>query len=519
MLRAIDQLDVRPLAGIKGAFGPFFSPDSQWIGFFQSDGEHGEIKKVSIRGGPAIALCRIVGVPLGASWGDDNTIVFATNDPGTGLWQVSASGGEPAVLTKPDTPQGENGHVFPSVLTGGRGVLFTITKAGAESQVAILDRETGRQKTLVRGGSDATYVESGHLIYAAAGTLRVVGFDPVGLEVLGDPVPVVEAVMMTTAGAAHYAVSRTGNLIYAPGGTGAQQSLVWVDRKGREVPINVPPLTYILPRLSPDGTRVVFQVWDPDSDLWIWDLVRDMRMRLTFDPANDIMPVWTPDSRRIIFASLRGGTSAYNLYSVATDGTGTVERLTTSPREHHATSITPDGTSIVGYHSTPDGDGDIIMIPMRRPSEAVTLFHTPFHEFFPEVSPNGRYVAYESNATGTRDVYVRPFPHVDRGVWKVSVEGGTSAAWARNGREMFYLDGSKTLTAVPVQTSGPTFSAGTPAKLFDAAQYSSWTPARYYDVSPDGQRFLMIKDGAIRNQLVVVERWIEALKARVPPGS
>jgi serine/threonine-protein kinase len=144
--------------------------------------------------------------------------------------------------------------------------------------------------------------------------------------------------------------------------------------------------------------------------------------------------------------------------------------------------------------------------------------NTPFSEVFPEVSPNGRYIAYQSNESGEPDVYVRPFPHVDRGVWKVSKEGGMRFAWARNGRELFYLDRSKTLMAVPVDTSGATFSAGTPAKVFDAAKYSSWSPPRNYDVSPDGQRFLMIKDGPVRDQLVVVERWFEELKARVPPG-
>ena len=432
---------------------------------------------------------------------------------------MPASGGEPTVLTRPDTAQGENDHVFPSVLPGGRGVLFTIMTAGPDkSQVAILDRKTGRQKTLVRGGSDAEFVESGHLIYTAAGTLRAVGFDPVRLEVLGDPVPVAETVMTTTAGAAHYAVSRSGTLIYAPGGSGAQQSMVWVDRKGREEPIHVPARAYSLPRLSPDGTRVVLTIWDPDADLWIWDLARERATRLTFDPANDLGPVWTPDSRRIIFASLRGRGSAYDLYSVAADGTGTVESLAVSPHGygHLATTITPDGTRVLGYEFTREGDIDIFMTPVGRPSNAEVLLHTRFSEVFPEVSPNGRYLAYQSNESGRPDVYVRPFPHVDGGVWKVSKEGGMRFEWARNGRELFYIDGSKTLMSVPVDTSGATFSAGQPAKVLDAAGYSSWYPPRNYDVSPDGQRFLMIKDGPVRAQLVVVERWFEELKAREP---
>ena len=525
MLRDIDRLDARPLGDMAiGGLGPFFSPDSLSIGFFESNGPQGNLMKVAIRGGPAVRLCPIVGMPLGASWGDDNTIVFATEEPGVGLRQVSASGGQPTVLTRPDTAQGEKYHLFPSVLPGGRRVLFTIDTE-KDWRVAILDRKTGQRKTLIEGGSDAEYLESGHLIYASAGTLRVVGFDPVRFEVLGDPVPVAQTVMTSRWGAAHYGVSRSGTLMYAPAGTGAQQSVVWVDRKGREEPISAPARAYSVPRLSPDGTRVVVTVWDPDAGSWIWDLARDRWTRLTVDPtyypANDLSPVWTPDSRRIIFASARDRLTVYNLYSVAADGAGTTERLTTSALFQIPTSITPDGTRILGHGQSEGAPGfRIVMIPLMHPSKAQTLFHdpSPFHATNPEISPNGRYIAYGS--VGSRDaddVYVRPYPHVDRGVLKISRAGGTRAMWARNGRELFYLDGSKTLMAVPVDTSGPTFSAGAPAKVFDAAKYSSWYPLRNYDVSPDGQRFLMIKDGPPA-QLIVVQHRLEDVKARVPPG-
>jgi Tol biopolymer transport system component len=217
-----------------------------------------------------------------------------------------------------------------------------------------------------------------------------------GPEVLGDPVPVAETVRMTSA----------------------LQSLVWMDRRGREEPINPPARIYGVPRLSPDGTRVVLNIWDPDADLWIWDLARDRGTRLTSDPGNDLSPVWTPDGRRVIFTSSREQASVYNLYSVATDGTGTVERLTTTTHWRHPTSMTPDGTRILAYESIPDGPIQIIMIPLMHPSKAERLFHSPFSAIHPEVSPNGRYVAYNSNLSGVGvpDVYVRPFPDVERGV-------------------------------------------------------------------------------------------------------
>jgi hypothetical protein len=260
------------------AGSPFISPDSRWVGFF--DQAEGTLKKVSMTGGPAIAIGRAPGMgalgPRGASWGPDDAIVFATNDPATGLFRVPAGGGEPTVLTTLDAARGEQDHVFPSVLPDGRAVLFTITAATGgldAAQVAVLDLQTGQRTTIIRGGAQAEYVApatgggpGGFLVYAASGTLRAVRFDPVRLEVLSDPVPVVEQVAAAVSGAAQFSVSRTGALIYQPGtlagnavtfaGGGANRPLLWVDRRGREEPIAAPPRAYLALRLSPDGTRL-----------------------------------------------------------------------------------------------------------------------------------------------------------------------------------------------------------------------------------------------------------------------
>ncbi len=278
MVRALGQLDARPLANITNAYAPFFSPDSRWIGFF----ERAELKKVSIAGGSTITLGPFTGGSLGASWGEDNTIVFATDDPSTGLWRVSADGGPPTVLTKPDAAQRESDHGFPSALPGGGRVLFTIAAADQTdaSEVVALDLKTGQRKTLVRGGSQAEYVDAstgsgqgGHLIYAAAGALRAVRFDPVRLDVLSEPVTVVEHVMMKPSGAANYAVSRSGTLVHMPGGAAEQapmRSLVWVDRKGHEEPTWAPLRSYGPPRLSPDGRRVAVGILDQgNTEIWI----------------------------------------------------------------------------------------------------------------------------------------------------------------------------------------------------------------------------------------------------------
>jgi serine/threonine-protein kinase len=548
MVRATDELDARQLPGIF-ALGVFFSPDSRWIGFFTPT----ELKKVSTAGGPAITLGRVTGESLGASWGDDNTIVFATNDPRTGLWRVSADGGEPTAMTMPDAAQGGSDHAFPSVLPGGRGVLFTITAAGQPdlAEVAVLDLKTGQRKTLVRGGSQAEYVDpsggtgqAGYLIYAAAGTLRAVPFDRARLEVLGDPVTVVERVMIKPTGAANYALSRQGTLFYVPGGESVQmspRSLLWVDRRGHEEPINAPLRPYGRARISPDGRHLLLGIADQESqDIWIWDLERETLRRLTFAPGADSLALWTPDSRRIIFTSDRAG--VLNLYSQAADGTGAADRLTTSANQQFPSSISPDGTLVVGFETlsiaastqmAPVTALRVRLYPMAglasRPGPgpwpsttpsppAQTLFDGEWAEF----SPNGRYLAYQSaeGEPGQSEVYVRPFPQVDSGRWQISTAGGTRPTWARSGRELFYLDASNTLTAVAVQTSRSTFSAGKPAKVFDA-KYSTPFPPRSYDVSADGKRVLLLKDSAAGDRnatpvsMVVVEHWFEELKQRV----
>ena len=536
MVRTIDQLDAQPLVNVTNAYAPFFSPDSRWIGFF----DRAELKKVSITGGPAIILGQVAGASLGASWGDDNTIVFATDDPKTGLWRVSADGGPPTVLTTPEAAQRDNDHGFPSMLPGGRGVLFTIG-AGQEAntQVSVLDLTNGQHKTLIRGGSQAEYVESsagskqgGYLIYAASGTLRAVRFDPVRLEVLGDPETVVERLMMKPSGAANYAVSGPDTLVYMTPGASAQntpRSLVWVDRLGREEPIKAPRRAYSVPRLAPDGKRLAITINDRESaDIWIWDFARETMRRLTFDPGGDGMPVWTPDGTRIIFMSNRAGVP--NLYAQSADGTATVDRLTASANSQWPTSITPDGRHVVGFEAGLRTTGDVVVFPLMsrtsRPGSGdnasllEALVETRFKGAHPDISPNGRYVAYRSSESGRNEIYVRPFPQVDSGSWQVSTRGGTRPAWARNGRELFYIDESMTLMGVPVRTSGPTFSMGSPAKVFET-QYAEPNPSRHYDVSADGQRFLMMKDNAAGDSsatpasMVVVLSWTEELKQRV----
>jgi serine/threonine-protein kinase len=305
MLRPIDRLEGQPIADIDYAYAPFFSPDSQWIGVF--DGTH--LKKIPLDGGPVFTLCEFAGSPLGATWGDDNTIVFASSSPGAGLWRVSADGGPPVALTMPEAARDESPR-FPSILPRGAGVLFTIVTAGqsASPQVAVLDPKTGRRKILIRGGSDAHYVDTGHLIFAADGDLRAVRFDPGRLEVLGEPATVRKGVMTKATGAANYAVSNTGTLVYIPGegagamgASGARRTFVWVDRQGNEERINLPARAYGPARLSSDDKRLVVGISERnDTQVWIADLAKQTLRQLTFVAGMNGLPLWTPDDQRVI---------------------------------------------------------------------------------------------------------------------------------------------------------------------------------------------------------------------------
>lgn len=513
------QLLVRPmneltgLAMAAGANHPFFSPDGRWIGF----NGMGVLQKIPVTGGAALPICEVGSPERGATWAPDDTIIFATADPATGLLSVPADGGTPTVLTVPDASQGEVDHWSPSILPDGRGVLFRINAGNpANHQIAVLDLKTGQRKVLFRG-TQAEYLDSGHLVYAAAGTIRVVRFDPVRLEVLGTPVTVVDQVMTTGVGFAQFSVSRDGTLVYVPSGTAGEQSpsqvLVWVDRQGTEQPLGTELHAYAAPRLSPDATRVAVQIRDGVDAVWVRDLRRDTFTPLNSDAESEMMPVWTPDGQRIIFGSSRGGPP--NLYWRPADGSGAVERLTATGRPQFATSVSPDGRQIVIGQLSPGTQADVGVVVGGRTE---ILIQSAFQEFSPELSPDGRWLAYQSNESGQYEIYVRPFPNVNGSRWTISTGGGTRPAWARNGQELFYLDRDDRLTAVTVRADGSALVVGKPATILERSYFVGGTNyGRPYDVAPDG-RFLMIKDQQkageppMSPRVVVVQNWIEEVK-------
>ena len=514
-LRRLDQLQATAIPGTRegGGRSPFISPAGEWIGFWAG----GQLKKVAMSGGAAVTLGDVAN-PWGASWGADDMILFGQGPDG--IWRVPGTGGTPEVVIPVE--DGDQAH-GPQMLPGGEWVLFTLRPAGGGSwdaaQIVVQSLVTGERVVLIEGGRDARYVETGHLVYALNGVVFAVAFDRDAREVLGGPVPLVEGVRdaPTLTGAVQFSVARNGSLVYVPGSAGGGDvvSLVWVGRDGAEERIPAPPRAYDHPRVSPDGTRVAVDIADGDNtDVWIWDLARETLTQLTFDEGVDDVPLWTPDSARVVFRSSREGGG---LFWKAADGTGQVERLKEGAARPYAWAA--DGRLIF------EQAGDIGVLTMEGERTVEMLLDAEFTEAEPALSPDGRWLAYRSTETGTPLIYVQPFPNIDDGLWNVSLGFGADPVWSPDGRELFY-HGRTDLMVAQIETE-PTFSSRTPEPLFSLSGYATvggGVAGRRFDLAPDGDRFIVRKPGTAEqtsdddpfNGLIFVENWFEELKRLVP---
>jgi eukaryotic-like serine/threonine-protein kinase len=508
-LRALDGLEARPIPGTDGAVSPFFSPDDQWLGFFQSNA----MKKVSVNGGASLSLAG-AGAPRGASWNAPGFIIFGPEST-TALQRVSDQGG--AVQPVTQLQDGEITERFPDVLPGGKGVLFSTLGVGNGVGVAVQELGTGKRKNVIQNATFPRYAPSGHLLYVQGTTLMAVPFDVDRLEVKGAAVPVAEGISLTTGttGGAQYAFSSTGTLLYVSGGlAAAQRKLVWVNRNGTEQVLGAAIGDYDNPRISPDGRRVALEL---ESQIWIYDLSRDTLTRLTFEGSINADPGWTPDGKRISFRSNREGLT--DIYWQLADGSGGLERLATNKYTKIPKSWSPDGQLLTFHENNPNTKKDIWVLHLSD-HKTEPFLRTPFNEGAPVFSPDGHWVAYMSDESGRFEIYVQPFPGPG-GKWQISTDGGSEPAWNRNGRELFYRNGKK-MMAVDVTTQ-PTFSAGKPKVLFegDYLSVAIGLTNTAYDVSSDGQRFLMVKQvgqAVSSTQINVVQNWFEELKRRAPAG-
>ncbi len=508
--RALDEFIAKPIPGTEGATRePFFSPDGRSVAFVAG----GKLKRISLAGGPAITLCDAPAFE-GGSWDSEDKIVFADLNGADTLYRIPAAGGEPQMLATPDP--GEGGYQQPQILPGGKAVLFAVSQQGGTSfQIAVLSLDTGEQKTVIENGRQPHYLPTGHLVYELThtGTLMAVPFDMERLELSGDPVPVFEGVRSASGeGTADYSIANDGTLVYVPSTPGLIRTLAWVNREGQEEPLASEPQGYVGPRISPDGSRLAITIEESGgSDVWIYDLEREIQTRLTFDPAEDHYPVWTPDGQRIVFDSGRAGAN-HKLFWKAADGTGQAERLTTGPNQQTANSFSPDGKRLVFL----ERNSGLQVLSMEGERTSQPLFQSPFNELNGMISPDGHWFAYESNESGRLEVYVRPFPNVEEGKWQISGDGGTEPVWAPRGQELFYRNGGA-MMAVGIKTE-PTFTAGSPVVLF-TGRYTIEGPVVNYDISPDGQRFLMMKEADEEEepaQIHVVLNWFEEVKRLAP---
>jgi serine/threonine-protein kinase len=523
-VRNLGDLDARPLTDVATG-APFFSPDGRWVGFVSSPQR--ELRKVPIGGGPSTRLCTIPGIFEGATWLPDGRIAFGAGGGASALYVVSAVGGTPERLTKPSAPPNQVRYALPSRLPDGHHLLVSIgTGPGggnaSTTRTVVFDIDTKEEKTIIDDGTQAEYVEGGFIVYASERTLRARHFDLKTLTAQPESAVIAEALPMKAAsGAVDFSVSPNGTLVYVrdTGSVGAQRALVWVDRySGRETPIAAPLRPYTYARLSPDGKRIALDIRDETTDIWVWDVAREQLSPLTRTPALETSPVWTPDGRRIIFGSTRDGGAA-TLFALPTDGSESeFERLAGGDFNQVPSAMTPDGRLVFTQQGA--GGSDSMLIRLDDGHRIEPLIRTDANEENAVISSDGKLVAYQSNESGSTEVWVRPFPDIKTARYSISTNGGTRPLWAPDSRELFYVDAEGFLTSVSIHET-PQFQAGKPTRLFETRYFAGGQAmnARTYDISPDGKRLLMIKDGATVDtqgtSVIVLVNGTDTLRAKL----
>jgi len=496
-LRSMDEFEAAPIAGTEGAFQPFFSPDGQWIGFFT----HGKLKKVSLRGGEPVIVCDATRV-WGASWSTDGMIFFSP-DEGSNLMRVSAEGGIPQVVAGR-----HRGFLWPDVLPGGQAVIFTRRAIGRQVELLVL--ATGERRVLIQAGAGARYVPTGHLVYVREGDLLAVPFDLARLEVTGPTVPILLGVRTELWGAGQFTFAGDGTLAYIAGTFAGKGTLVWVDRRGviEPLPVNVQQYGYF--SLSPDCRRVAVQISSTNTDVWLFDLARANWSRLTTE-GNNIDPIWTPDGKRVVFASDRAGPVSF--FWQFAEVNSSAELLLANKNAQYPFSWSPDGKLLAFVEFDPITGYDIGVLPIDGLRKPQPLLRTRFGEAFPAFSPDGRWIAFSSDESGRFETYVQRYPPTGER-WQISTEGGAKPLWSPRGDELFYRSGSKYMVASIVLQ--PTFAAGKP-QVFAEGPYVN-VPGRSYDVDCDGRRLLVIREveQPSTTEIRVVSNWFDELKRKVP---
>ncbi|MDA2938325.1 protein kinase, partial [Acidobacteria bacterium AH-259-A15] len=514
-LHNLESFDARPLEGAENVANPFFAPDGNSIGFVSRS--PGSLRQLSLAGGAPTSLVEST-LAMAGSWGQGGTVVFAL-DWGHPLRLARVDRSETTTLTHMDSAAGERAHLWPQILPGNRAVLFTIWTAAPswdEALLAVADLETGQHKVILRRGASGRYAASGHLVFWRGDALMAAPFDLDGLEVSGEPVKVLDGVRLNGHnGGAHFALSETGTLAYVSGGLDNFSESFVVERSGRELLRLDRTGAVGDPTFSPDGQRVALTLFKGGT-FWVgvYDLRRDLLTPIAF-AGDNLLPTWTPDGERITYLSNPSG--EYSHYSISTDGSGEPESVFT---EAHGFCCqrgvwSPDGEQLLYAKPNEQTGLDIWILSRSQDASARPLVDDPGRQQGPVFSPDGRFIAYESDESGAPEIYVRPFPDVDRGRQRVSPSGGRNPVWSRDGREILYVAEKGLMSvAVAADRGSTSLSLGRPAMFLQMAGIVS------FDVAPDGQTFAISRlpvEVAPRD-IHVVLNWFEELKRLVPTG-
>ena len=511
-IRAVDALEARLLPGTEGAAYPFWSPDSQFIGFFAG----GQLKKVAVSGGPPETLCEVSpGLNLGGTWNRDDVIVFASALDR--LYGVSASGGEPSPVTEVDQSL-HVGHVWPQFFPDGRRFLFlAVWPGGDDNGIYVGSLDSSEVQRVMAAETMARYAPPGYLLYQREETLMAQPFDADTVQLTGDPVRLVDQVnTVPELGLVGFSVSENGELAYRGGGREAVTQLVWFDRSGEPLGEASQPGLYSNPALSRDEARVAVERRETTTaaaDIWILDLTRGgTPSRFTFDPGNDGSPTWSPDGRQIAFSSRRNG--QLDIYRKNASGIGEAELLLESEAPKAPVEWSQDGAWLSFVDLDSQGNWDLWVLPLAEDREPIPFLHTPFEDLLGRLSPDSRWMAYMSDESGQREIYVQSFPE-SGGKWLISTSGGVYPQWRADGRELFYLGPDGNLMAVEIEADGDTPVAGIPQALFPINGPGPTTLQRNnYEVTADGQRFLVnaFVEDAVRAPITWVLNWTAELE-------
>ncbi len=524
-LRHRDQLDPTPIPGTVGGISPQFSPDGKSVAFVNQN--PATVKVVSLGGAPPITVTDKDVAGAAVTWAPNGDLYYGGQD---GLRRVPATGGKSTVFLSVDSAKQEGFKAWAQALPNGKGILYTVSHRPitdiSKYDLAVADLKTGKETTLVRGVF-GRYVAGGDLVYVTAdGTLLAAPFDENSLKLTGSPVSLTQGVGIGPYGSVNLSIAGDGTLVYMTGAaTSGLARVVWVARDGTVTPVDSTwqfdaGLPEAAVALSPDDTRMAVKInAGAGENIWVKQLPHGPLSRLTFDSAQDRRPRWTRDGKDIQYISNRSG--QWDLWEQPADGTGSPRRLLHLSKSIQEAQRTPDGQWFLlrlGGVSGVTNDRDIVALH-KGDTTTVPVAAEPYDEKAEALSPDGKWVAYESTETGKNEIYVRPFPNVNGGKWQVSTGGGINPVWAHSGRELFYVNGAGKMVAAEVSTAGgfrvgarhPLFSV-TDRQLFASPNYASWT------VSPDGKRFLMIQvasSGGAHHDLIVVEHFFQDLKKRM----